>query len=114
MKTRSGEIGAGSRIVDAQSNVLITGDGGWMNNKIVELKKITDEAVDRAHDIVHRVIVLKRTGHDIHMQAGRDVWWHELAAQPGMVAWKDRIMAANPWTIPSRPPMSRSSESRSP
>src|SRR6266487_3919265 len=75
-----------SRIVDAQSNVLITGDGGWMNNKIVELKKITDEAVDRAADVVHRVIVLKRTGHDIEMKPGRDVWWHELVAQPGMDA----------------------------
>jgi acetyl-CoA synthetase len=73
-----------SRILDAQSNVLITADGGWMNNKIVELKKITNEAVDRAADIVHRVIVLKRTGHDIEMKEGRDVWWHELAAQPGM------------------------------
>ena len=75
-----------SRIEDAQSKVLITGDGGWMNNKIVELKKITDEAVDRAHEIVQRVIVLKRTGHDIPMKEGRDFWWHELAAQPGMDA----------------------------
>ncbi len=73
-----------SRIVDAQSKVLITGDGGWMNNKIVELKKITDEAVDRAADVVQRVIVLRRTGHEIPMREGRDVWWHELAAQPGM------------------------------
>ncbi len=73
-----------SRIEDAQSNVLITGDGGWMNNKIVELKKITDEAVDRASEIVKRVIVLKRTGHDIFMKEGRDVWWHELVAKPGM------------------------------
>jgi acetyl-CoA synthetase len=73
-----------SRILDAQSNVLITADGGWMNNKIVELKKITNEAVDRAADVVHRVIVLKRTGHDIEMKEGRDVWWHDLAAQPGM------------------------------
>jgi acetyl-CoA synthetase len=75
-----------SRIEDAQSKVLITGDGGWMNNKIVELKKITDEAVDRAHEIVQRVIVLKRTGHEISMKEGRDFWWHELAAQPGMDA----------------------------
>ena len=73
-----------SRIEDAQSKVLITGDGGWMNNKIVELKKITDEAVDRAHEVVKSVIVLKRTGHDIEMKAGRDHWWHELAARPGM------------------------------
>ncbi len=73
-----------SRIMDAQSEVLITGDGGWMNNKVVELKKITDEAVERAQDVVKRVIVLRRTGHDIPMVAGRDLWWHELAAQPGM------------------------------
>jgi acetyl-CoA synthetase len=73
-----------SRIEDAQSKVLITGDGGYMNNKIVELKKITDEAVDRAHEIVKSVIVLKRTGHDITMKEGRDLWWHELVAQPGM------------------------------
>jgi acetyl-CoA synthetase len=73
-----------SRLVDAQSKVLITGDGGFMNNKIVELKKITDEAVDRAHEIVERVIVLRRTGHDVEMKPGRDLWWHELVAQPGM------------------------------
>ena len=73
-----------SRIVDAQSKVLVTGDGGWMNNKIVELKKITDEAVDRAEDVVQSVIVLKRTGHEVAMKPGRDLWWHELAAQPGM------------------------------
>jgi acetyl-CoA synthetase len=73
-----------SRIEDAQSKVLITGDGGWMNNKIVELKKITDDAVDRASDIVKCVLVLKHTGHDIHMTEGRDVWWHEEIAKPGM------------------------------
>jgi acetyl-CoA synthetase len=73
-----------SRIVDAQSKVLVTGDGGYMNGKIVELKQITDEAVDRASDVVSTVIVLKRTGHEIAMKEGRDKWWHELAAQPGM------------------------------
>ena len=75
-----------SRIMDAQSKVLITGDGGWMNNKIVELKKITDEAVERADGVVETVIVFKRTGHDVPMKAGRDMWWHELEAQPGMDA----------------------------
>ena len=75
-----------SRIMDAQSKVLITGDGGWMNNKIVELKKITDEAVERAEGVVETVIVFKRTGHDVPMKAGRDKWWHELEAQAGMDA----------------------------
>ncbi len=73
-----------SRIVDAQSKVVVTGDGGYMNGKIVELKQITDDAVDRAHEIVETVIVFQRTGHEIQMKEGRDKWWHELAAQPGM------------------------------
>ncbi|HEU4325690.1 MAG TPA: acetate--CoA ligase [Roseiflexaceae bacterium] len=75
-----------SRIEDAQSAILITGDGGWMNNKVVELKKITDEAVDRAHETVRRVIVVRHTGHEIAMKEGRDVWLHDLLAQPGMDA----------------------------
>ncbi|GAB4188437.1 MAG: acetate--CoA ligase [Roseiflexaceae bacterium] len=75
-----------SRIEDAQSKILITGDGGWMNNKVVELKKITDEAVDRAHETVRRVIVVRHTGHDVYMKEGRDVWLHDLLAQPGMDA----------------------------
>ncbi len=75
-----------SRIVDGQSRVVITGDGGWMNNKIVELKNITDGAVERAADLVERVIVVRRTGHNVSMQAGRDLWYHELAARPGMDA----------------------------
>ncbi len=75
-----------SRIEDAQSQILITGDGGWMNNKVVELKKITDEAVDRAHETVRRVIVVRHTGHEIPMKAGRDVWLHDLLALPGVDA----------------------------
>ncbi len=73
-----------SRILDAKSRVVITGDGGWMNNKIVELKKITDAAVDEAGEVVEHVIVVRRTGHDVTIKEGRDVWYHELAAQPGM------------------------------
>ena len=29
-------------------------------------------------DSVKNVIVLKRTGHDVHMQDGRDHWWHSV------------------------------------
>ena len=73
-----------ARIVDAKSRVVITGDGGWMNNKIVELKKITDAAVDEAQGLVEKVLVVRRTGHDIAFNESRDVWYHELAAQPAM------------------------------
>ncbi len=69
------------RIEDSQSNVVITCDGGFMNNKIVELKKIVDEALKRAPTIEH-VIVFKRTGHDVYMEQGRDYWYHELMGLP--------------------------------
>jgi acetyl-CoA synthetase len=69
------------RISDAQSRVLITCDGAWLRGSIVELKKIADEAVHRS-PIVEHVIVYQRTGQDVHMEPGRDFWWHELMALP--------------------------------
>ena len=70
-----------SRIEDAQSKVLIACDGAWLRGKIVPLKDTVDEACSRS-DIVETVVVVKRTGHDINMQAGRDHWYHDLMAQP--------------------------------
>ncbi|GIV95630.1 MAG: acetyl-coenzyme A synthetase [Herpetosiphonaceae bacterium] len=70
-----------SRIQDAQSRLVITADGGWMNGKVVELKKITDEAI-RTSPVVETVLVVRRTGHEVTMQPGRDVWMHDLLALP--------------------------------
>ena len=69
------------RIADSESHVVITCDGGYMNGKIVELKKILDEALSRSPTVEH-VIVFKRTGQDVPMEAGRDYWWHDLMALP--------------------------------
>jgi acetyl-CoA synthetase len=46
----------------------------------VPLKANTDAACDKAGG-VEQVIVVKRTGGDVNMQAGRDVWLHEAAAE---------------------------------
>ncbi|MCX7707413.1 MAG: AMP-binding protein, partial [Anaerolineae bacterium] len=69
------------RIADAQSKVLITADGGYMRGKIVELKKIADEAMGHSPSI-QTCIVVRRTGHEVEMQAGRDYWWHDLMSLP--------------------------------
>jgi len=69
------------RIEDSQSNVVITCDGGYMNGKVVELKKIVDEALQRTAYVEH-VIVYKRTGQDVMMESGRDYWWHDLMNLP--------------------------------
>lgn len=69
------------RIDDAKSKLLITADGGYMRNKVVELKKIVDEALART-PTVQTVIVVKRTGHDVNMESGRDLWMHDLLSLP--------------------------------
>lgn len=69
------------RLEDSQSKVLIVSDGSYQRGKIVELKKIADEALQRAAT-VESVLVVKRTGHQINMEFGRDMWYHELMNLP--------------------------------
>ncbi|MFO7525354.1 MAG: acetate--CoA ligase [Ignavibacteriaceae bacterium] len=69
------------RLEDSQSKVLIVADGAWQRGKIVELKKIADEALQRAAT-VESVLVVKRTGHQVNMESGRDMWYHELMNLP--------------------------------
>jgi acetyl-CoA synthetase len=52
-----------------------------MRNKVIELKKIADEAMSSSPTI-QTAIVLKRTGHAVDMHVGRDYWWHDLMALP--------------------------------
>jgi acetyl-CoA synthetase len=69
------------RIEDSESKVVITADGGFMNGKIVELKKTVDDAVRRC-PTVETVITVQRTGHEVRMEAGRDYWYHDLMKLP--------------------------------
>ncbi len=69
------------RIEDSQSKVLMVADGSYQRGKVVQLKKIADEALQRAAT-VESVLVVKRTGEDIYMEPGRDMWYHELMNMP--------------------------------
>ncbi len=69
------------RIDDSQSKLVITCDGSYQNGKIVELKNIVDESIKRCPS-VENIIVVKRTGQPINMEAGRDHWYHDLCALP--------------------------------
>ncbi|HEX9075673.1 MAG TPA: acetate--CoA ligase, partial [Anaerolineae bacterium] len=69
------------RIEDSESRVVVTADGGWMNGKIVELKRTVDEALKRC-PTVETVIVVKRTGQEVKLEAGRDYWYHDLMKLP--------------------------------
>jgi acetyl-CoA synthetase len=65
------------RIEDTQAKIVITADGGHRGGKIIELKSTTDTALENGCDTIEAVIVFKRTGHDISMQPGRDIWWSD-------------------------------------
>jgi len=69
------------RIEDSQSRLVLTADGGWLNGKIVRLKGIVDEALQRCGCVEH-VVVVRRTGHDVAMEQGRDYWYHDLLGLP--------------------------------
>jgi acetyl-CoA synthetase len=71
------------RILDSTCRTVVTADEGLRGGRTIPLKAITDEAVSGL-DCVQEVIVLRRTGKQVPMQSGRDLWWHELMAAPGI------------------------------
>jgi acetyl-CoA synthetase len=69
------------RVEDAQSRVMITCDGAWLRGNVVPLKDTVDKAIERS-PIVEHVIVVKRTDNEVHMEPGRDYWYHDLMSLP--------------------------------
>jgi acetyl-CoA synthetase len=66
------------RILDSGATIVVTADGGYRRGQIVTLKQNVDHALEGVKQ-VRRVIVFRRTHLDIHIQEGRDVWWHREA-----------------------------------
>ncbi len=71
------------RIADCGARLVITADGGHRRGSIVALKKNVDDALalkDAKGELlarsIEKVIVLRRTNHEVAIQEGRDVWWH--------------------------------------
>jgi acetyl-CoA synthetase len=66
------------RLHDMECEVVITQDQAWRRGQAVPLKATVDQALADAPS-VRRVVVLRRTGGDVPMSEGRDVWWHDVA-----------------------------------
>ena len=66
------------RITDAQARVVITGDVGYRRGKVVQLKAITDEAVDGL-EFVDKVVVYCREKTEL---SGREVDFKDLLKFP--------------------------------
>ena len=67
------------RIIDCDAKVLITADGGFRGGKVVELKHIADEAIAET-PAIQKAVVVRHTGMEVPMKAGRDIYMDELLA----------------------------------
>ena len=64
-----------NRISDSECKIVVTQDTGLRGKKNnVPMKANADKAADKA-GCVEKIVVVKRTGNDVNMQDGRDVWW---------------------------------------
>ena len=69
------------RINDAQCKLLITADGGYRRGSVVQLQRVSEEAIEATPSIEH-VVMLRRTGAGELPERGiKWHWWHELMAK---------------------------------
>ena len=64
------------RLQDTKAKVLITADGYYRRDKVIDLKKNADEGIKKTE--VKKIIVVKRAKNTVKMKKGRDLWWQEL------------------------------------
>ncbi len=86
------------RLIDGNARFVITADGGFRKDKVIELKKAVDAAIESGADkVVEKVVVVQRTKKNISMNDDRDFWWHELLkdqedhCEPEIMNSEDRL-----------------------
>ncbi|MFP5468209.1 MAG: acetate--CoA ligase, partial [Alphaproteobacteria bacterium] len=86
------------RILDCTSSCVITADEGVRGGKKIPLKANTDEALLQCPDVTS-VIVVRRTGGNVAMKTGRDIWLHEAAANVSATCAPEEMNAEDPMFI---------------
>ncbi len=86
------------RLIDGNARFVITADGGFRKDKVIELKKAVDAAIESGADkVVEKVVVVQRSKKNISMLDDRDFWWHELLkdqkdhCEPEIMNSEDRL-----------------------
>jgi len=64
------------RINDCKAKMVLTSDGNYRGAKAIPVKAVVDQALEKTSTI-EKVIVYQRTGEDVTMKDGRDIWWHD-------------------------------------
>ena len=65
------------RIVDADSNFVITSDEGIRGGRSIPLKANTDAAIAKSGRSDVKVLVVRRTGNEVAWNPAQDLWLHE-------------------------------------
>jgi acetyl-CoA synthetase len=83
------------RIIDCDSDFVITADEGFRGSKIIPLKNNVDQALKRTPK-VRRVLVIKHSGNAVNFEKGRDVWYHEEFLQVDAHCEAEKMNAEDP------------------
>ena len=86
------------RINDCRSRIVITADEGRRGGKTIATKAIVDAALKDCPGVEH-VLLLKRTGSEVPLTPGRDVWWHEETAKVPSYCSPEIMSAEDPLFI---------------
>ncbi|WP_410780012.1 acetate--CoA ligase [Hymenobacter sp. 5414T-23] len=86
------------RVNDAQATVVLTADGLNRGAKQIPVKRVVDEALETCPG-VRRVIVVEHLGWPVQMKEGRDVWYHEEAADVPKTCPAEEMDAEDPLFI---------------
>ncbi len=86
------------RILDCDSEFVITANEGRRGGKKVPLKTNVDEALKKA-PVVKKVLVFKNTDSETAMQEGRDVWYHDIAPTVEAFCEPEKMNAEDPLFI---------------
>ncbi|WP_375415957.1 acetate--CoA ligase [uncultured Hymenobacter sp.] len=86
------------RVNDADAGFVLTADGLNRGSRQIPVKSVVDEALLNCPS-VRRVIVTEHLGWPVHMQEGRDVWFHEEVVDVAKTCPAEEMAAEDPLFI---------------
>lgn len=91
------------RVHDCESSFLITADEGLRGGKKIDLKKNVDLALEKLDqkkiNTIQKVLVVKKTGSQVAMQAGRDLWYQDELSTASDICEPEKMKAEDPLFI---------------